>query len=1702
MKSANNDLPLTSSSEAKRTFQVDTSSQQAIQAWLVSRLSALLRIDASLIDIREPFASYGMGSTEAVSLSGELADWLGRPLSAELAYEFPTIESLAQHLAGNLGASETSASPTNSGDTDTDRIAIVGIGCRMPGANSPQAFWKLLSEGVDAITEVPAQRFKVDAYYDADPASPGKINTRWGGFIDNVDRFDSHFFGISPREAARMDPQQRLLLEVTWEALEDAGAVPEQLTGTRTGVFIGISNNDYGRNQLSDLRNIDAYAGTGNALSIAANRISYVFDFRGPSIAVDTACSSSLVAVHLACSSLRNGESTLAIAGGVNLILSPAVTINFTKAGVMAPDGRCKAFDSRANGYVRGEGVGVVVLKRLAQAIADGDPIYAVIHGSAVNQDGRSNGLMAPNPLAQESVLRDAYEHAGISPGRVQYIEAHGTGTLLGDPIEAKALGKVLAVDRPSYAPCAIGSVKTNIGHLEAAAGIAGLIKTALALKWGQLPPSLHFEEPNPLIPFDDLGLQVPITLRPWPAPLGEGLAGVSSFGFGGTNAHVVLAEAPSPGLGDPSHSNGASADESHAHPTQILTLSARNSDALKALARSYREFLSAGADTALSDICYTANARRGHQDYRLALLGDSQDQMIGGLDAFLRGESSPGSFVGKRISSRKRKLVFVFPGQGSQWFGMGRELLQHYPAFRDMIIECDHALRPYCEWSLISELKVTDPAKSRLGEIDVLQPMLFAVQMGLAALWQSWGVEPDAAVGHSMGEIAAACAAGALTLQDAARVICERSRLLKSTIGQGAMASVELSPADAQHALVGYEDRLAIALNNAPTSTVLSGDPAALMEVIGKLQARDVYCRIIKVDFAAHSPQMVPLQAELSDVLSNISPRTTSIPIYSTVTGKLIDGSEFSGSYWASNLREPVLFAIAVERMFADGCDTYIELSPNPSLLGAIQQAANHLTLKCARLPSMRREKSETAVMLDSLGELYALGSEVNWSGIYPKKEKCVTLPSYPWQSERHWLDVAESSEGKQASVGAPSENIDDCLYELLWQPDQEQKIASTTASSAGAWLIFADESGIGEALATRLEGEGQRCVRVEASDSYEHTSRYRFRIDPRQPEHFQRLCAAAFTPDEPQCRGIVHLWSLDTAPPDKTTASSLEIAQTLGCYSVLHLVQQVASAQWTDPPRLWIATQGAQRVSAESAPPSISQAPVWGLGRVIAQEHPTLWGGLVDLDPDGPLIGESVDQLWQQTSQISSENQVAFRQGHRYVARLARRERSDEPETALKLRADSTYLIVGGLGDLGLAVAQRMIDRGACRLILLGRTQLPPRSKWREVEFDSRLAHQVNAIRAMEAIGASLHLASIDVTDELQLSAFLAEFAMEGWPPIRGVVHTAGVLNDGLLSELDSDSFNLVLRPKVLGSWLLHQLLANHPLDFFVLFSSASALLGQPGQGNYAAANAFLDSLAHYRRAQGRPALTINWGAWSDLGFANTPGGERLAGHLSRMGIESLPARKALAVLQYLLEQNATQAVAVNVNWHKFSQFFQAGAASPLLSGIAGDTADPEAHADSTGLRRATLLATRPELRHQLLQSYLVEQVARVLGLSAVKPEVHQPLSNLGLDSLMAIELKNRIVLDLGINLPIAHFLQGPSIDQATTFILEQLSAEAVEPFAALNPSDAQSEPPREHDETNGRESDEHLLATLDQLSDDEVNSMLTDLLAEGVE
>jgi acyl transferase domain-containing protein/thioesterase domain-containing protein/SAM-dependent methyltransferase/acyl carrier protein len=865
---------------------------------------------------------------------------------------------------------------------------VIGIGCRFPGADGPDAFWRLLRNGVNAITEVPGQRWDADELYDPRPSTPGKMNTRWGGFLSDVDRFDAAFFRISPREARRVDPQQRLLLEVAWEALEDAGQVAEQLAGSATGVFVGISNDDYARLQLSDLALDDAYAGTGSALSIAANRLSYWFDLRGPSLAVDTACSSSLVAVHLACRSLRGGECSLALAGGVNLILTPALTVNFTKAGFMAPDGLCKAFDSRADGYVRGEGAGVVVLKPLAVAIEDGDPIYAVIRGSAVNQDGRTNGLTAPNRWAQEAVLRSAYANAGVAPAEVTLIEAHGTGTALGDPIEAGALGAVLAEDRAPDRLCSLGSVKTNIGHLEAAAGIAGLIKVALALQHRELPPTLHFEKPNPLIPFADLPLRVQTTLAPWQGPL---RAGVSAFGFGGTNAHVVLEGPPE----TPAAANAT------AGPF-LLPLSAQSPSALRMLAEAWAGHLRELDPPAVADLCYTAAVRRSHHDVRLAVQGASGAELADLLAAFCRGEGPRGLSTGTRSRGREPEVVFVFPGQGAQWLHMGRRLLDQQPIFRASLERTEAALRAHVEWSLLEEL--TSGATSHLECVDVVQPVLFAIQVALAELWRSWGVEPDAVVGQSMGEVAAAHVAGALSLEDAAKIICLRSRLMRSVSGRGGMAAVELSFEQARTSLAGYEDRLEVAVSNSPTSSVLSGDSGALAEVVATLEANNVLVRSVKVDVAAHSPHMTPLREELLDILRDIRPAAPSIPLYSTVTGEL--AGSLDAAYWVRNLRDPVLFSAAVQQLVSDGHRHFLEISPHPILLGSIQQGLDHAGKTGVVLASLRREEDEQSVLLGSLGELYCRGHAPDWDSLY-ESGRCVRLPfSYPWQRERFWLD------------------------------------------------------------------------------------------------------------------------------------------------------------------------------------------------------------------------------------------------------------------------------------------------------------------------------------------------------------------------------------------------------------------------------------------------------------------------------------------------------------------------------------------------------------------------------------------------------------------------------------------------------------------------------------------------------------------------
>ena len=892
-------------------------------------------------------------------------------------------------------------------------IAIVGMGCRVPGAATPTELWNLLMAGGEAIREIPGDRFDMATLFDPTPATPGHISTKWAGVVEGIESFDAQFFGIAPREAELVDPQQRLLLEVSWEALEDAGIPAARVNGLDAGVFVGLFLSDYETRMLRDRSRINFYMTLGTGRYSASGRLSYFFGMRGPSMTVDTACSSSLVAINLACRSLWSGESNLALAGGANTILEPFITIAYSQSKMMAPDGRCKFGDAGANGYVRSDGAAMVALKRLSDAEADGDRIYAVILGGAVNNDGRGSGFLAtPAQDGQEDLLRKAYRDAGVSPGHVQYVEAHGTGTLAGDPVEIGALGAVLSEGRPQGSPCRIGSVKTNVGHTEGAAGVTGLIKVALALKHGLIPKSLHFKQPNPAIPWESLPVEIQSETTEWPKGRDGAIAGVSGFGISGTNAHMVLQAYQS-----------AVQSEASDNRTHILVVSAQSADALRHAAQSWSALLKdSTAPGSFAEICFTAAARRTHHDHRLAVVSTSREQAAADLDAFVTGETSRNVVTGQRAGSA-RKVALIFPGQGSQWLGMARGLLRDQPVFAEALQRCDAAVRALNGWSVLDELN-GDESSSRLTQIDVVQPVLFSVQVALAALWRSWGIEPATVVGHSMGEIAAAHVAGALSLDDAARIICRRSTLLRRTSGKGAMAVVELSLADAKSALKGFESKLSVAVSNSPRSTVISGDPGALDQLLAGLEAREVFCRRVKVDVASHSPQMDPLRADLQAALEGLSPRSATIAFHSTVLARQLDGRDLNPEYWVNNLREPVLFANVIQQLIADGHNTFIEMSPHPLLVGAIQEmlqdAAGSDGLS---LPSLRREEDEPSIIRTTLATLHVAGAEIPWERQFQARYAPVTAPLYPWQRERFWWENPATTGRGQSSdlLGEP---------------------------------------------------------------------------------------------------------------------------------------------------------------------------------------------------------------------------------------------------------------------------------------------------------------------------------------------------------------------------------------------------------------------------------------------------------------------------------------------------------------------------------------------------------------------------------------------------------------------------------------------------------------------------------------------------------
>ncbi|HEU4713548.1 MAG TPA: type I polyketide synthase [Pyrinomonadaceae bacterium] len=1722
-------------------------------------------------------------------------------------------------------------------------IAVIGLACRFPGAQNSDQFWANLRDGVESISRFTDEELLASGIAPSVLRLPNYVKA--GGVLPGVDLFDAGFFGMSRREAEMTDPQQRVFLEVAWEGLENAGYDPQRYDGA-IGVFAGSSISTY---LLFNLVPDVSIVGSGehfptligNDKDYLATHVSYKLNLHGPSLSIQTACSTSLVAIHTACQSLLNGECDIAIAGGVAISVPQQTGYFYQEGAYFSPDGSCRSFSADARGTVFGSGAGVVVLKRLEDALRDGDCIDAVVKGSAINNDGAAKvGFTAPSVEGQARAVSEALAIAEVSLESIGYVEAHGTATPLGDPIEISALSLAFSSQELPPASCAIGSVKSNVGHLDSAAGVCGFIKAVLSLKHAQVPPSLHCATPNPNIDFGKTPFYINTALRPWPERE-KRRAGVSSFGIGGTNAHVVLEEAPLREAAIDGEVGG-----------YVLPLSARHPEALRQLARSYRGALS---NDDLRDLCYSASLRRAHhRPHRACLVGNSAEQLVQQLDAFVSHEAVAGLFA--RAGGSTPRVGFVFSGQGAQWWGMGRELLTNSTTFRDAVAEIDALFRRHTnEWRLLEELTAS-PEDSRLDgkQIEITQCALFALQVALARMWRAFGVEPVAVIGHSMGEVAAAVVSGALSLEDGVRVIYERGHLLQRAVGHGAMAALELSEEEVLAVLREGHEGVGVAAVNGPRSTVVSGEAEAVSRLVHDLTERGLMVRELRTSgVAGHSVQVSGISHDLERVLGGMRGRTSDVAFISTVDGKRVSGHELDAAYWKRNLRETVRFADGMKAILDESVDTFIEMNAHPILGLWVKEASDQRVVVAA----LRRERSAWDVTLEALAEIYVAGADLDWEAVWQgRRGNYVRLPAYPWQRERYWIEprprtaraelglfmtrvqssvqpdthfweVDLQSESLaylkdhrvQETVVVPASFyieivltaarelfgdgevvLSDVVFPrvLMVHPQRSRKLQlvtsredgvaqfriSSLAHGASEWTLHASGSVHCEREATASESrrpeeivnecqqlvssadhydelakaglrygpafravsevfvDGDACIgrlRVddaaasyavlidngfqvltrlrkgqdEGSDVYlpvgvselrvrassveagkwahgrlvsaagddvetdlsilaedgrpllelRGVRARRFAIDDtadwfHEIEWIERAtdanpnvvgrwivfsdrtgfgdqlcslirqrgedCVQVFAGSEDFGRlfedigegplGIVHLWSLDAT-------DDLDEARKLTCGSLLQLVQSLSEG----PKQLWLVTRDSQAVAADDRVSGLAQSMTWGLGKVIGIEHSELRCTRIDLDP-----ATTVSDLWNELHSDTDEEEIAFRHGSRFVSRLRRLSVPTEPNTAI--RADGLYLITGGLGGLGLCVSNWLVQQGARHLALMSRTGASEKTN--------------AAVEELRNAGAEITILKTDVSVAEELAAALDTIDQLN-VPLAGVIHAAGVLDDGLLLSLDWDRFETVTKPKVEGAWNLHHQLRDKALDFFVLFSSAGSMLGAAGQANHVAGNSFLDALAHHRRAHSLPALSINWSQWGDTGkVANTAESERL----QLQGIPRLSNVQGLRALELLLAQPSApaQVGVMKFDLEQWSRFYPQALNSSLLRNFAREIPGQETHQSDLTAKLRDAQTDRQRLT--LLEEFVRGEVAWVLRLSPKDIPSDAFFSDLALDSLRSLELRNRLEHGLNLTLPATLVWQFPTVDTLAPHLAEKLGLISEEPTA----------------------------------------------------
>ncbi|SCL14097.1 Acyl transferase domain-containing protein [Micromonospora nigra] len=1597
--------------------------QQALLDLVRDQAATVLKYaDGQAIDPHHAFRDLGFDSVTAVELRNRLATATGLRLPVTLVFDYPTPTVLARHLHEELGGTaETAVAAAPVTLADDEPVAIVAMSCRFPGgANDPERFWQMLHAGRDAVSDLPADRgWDIDRLYDPDPYSTGTSYVRSGAFLYDVADFDPAFFGISPRESLAMDPQQRLLLETSWEAVERAGVDPGSLRGSRTGVFVGTNGQDYGALLVMSPEEVEGFGATGNAASVLSGRVAYALGLEGPAVSVDTACSSSLVALHLAVEALRRGECDLALAGGVTVMATPGLFVEFSRQRGLAADGRCKAFAAAADGTGWGEGAGILLVERLSDARRLGHPVLAVVRGSAVNQDGASNGLTAPNGPSQQRVIRQALASARLSTADVDVVEAHGTGTTLGDPIEAQALLTTYGQDRD--VPLLLGSVKSNIGHTQAAAGVAGVIKMVLAMREGVVPATLHVDAPSPHIDWSAGAVELATQSRSWPTVDRPRRAAVSSFGISGTNAHVIIEQADE--AEQPVDVVAGLVDSD----VVVWPVSARSKAALAGqaarLARHVREH--EGLDPAA--VGWSLTTTRSVFDQRAAVTGANVGQLLSGLDALAAGVPA-GNVVTGTASGHGAGAVFVFPGQGAQSARMAAGLVGRTPVFDDRLAECQQALAPHLDVDLVAVLTGDD--ESWLDRVEVVQPVLWAVGVALAAVWRHAGVVPQAVIGHSQGEIGAACVAGILSVQDAARVVALRSRALAVLRGTGTMASVDLS-ADAVAERLPAFPGVGVAAVNGPSTVVVSGPPQPVADLVEACQADGVRARLIPVDYASHSPAVQEVAEQLRTDLADIAPRAGHTRLVSTLTGDWVTPETMDAGYWYDNLRRTVLFDTAVRAAIDAGHTTFVEISPHPVLTMPVTAILDDTGTTGHTLGSLRRDDDDPTRLLTNLATAHAIGLPVDLTKVLAVTP-VVGLPTYAFDRTGFWPSRADTtatadpaSNGVDAAFWAAVERedlaaladltaqdaadslerlgaalpvlaswrrqqrsrstLDELRYRSVWQPYPGTPVGFLT----GAWWVVADEhrAAEGEAAVAELAQRGADARLVLLPEDLTDRAGVA-----------GHLTAAVRTDDGGRAPvdGVLSLLALADAPVDDTQPVPPFLARSLA------LVQALGDLDVAAP--LWCVTRGAAGTTRGGAAARPEQSLLWGLGRVVALEHPERWGGLVDVP--ATLDGHGWDLLCAALTGLDGEDQLAVDGATILVRRLVRAPGGtdvvEDPDHG------GTTLITGGTGALGAEVARWLAARGAEHLLLASR-QGP----------DAPGA--TDLVRELTDVGVRVTVAACDVADRAALAKLLAEVPADA--PLTGVVHAAGVLDDGVLDGLTADRLAVVLRPKVLGALHLHELTADLPLRTFVLFSAMVGQLGAAGQGSYAAANAYLDALAEQRHRQGLAATSIAWGPWAAGGMAAAD--QAVEERRRRTGVARLDTATAFAALVRCVARREPAMLVAGIDWARYVPGFVTVRPSPLLTGVAEAQRAAAERAEDAGPSAESLAAllagqTDAERRRTLLD--LVRgQAAAVLGhASADAVEPDRAFRELGFDSLTAVELRNRLTAATGVRLP----------------------------------------------------------------------------------